>query len=240
MKPSITEKAEATRARILDVALAAFQTHGFEGATMREIARRAGVATGAAYYYFPSKESLVMEFYGRLQARMAEEARTALAGKTDLAQRIAAVIDANFEHLRPHRPIFAALFRVAADPESPLSPFGHETEDLRRQCVDVFREAIDGSKVKVPRSLRTVLPELLWLYYMGIVLFWIHDRSPDSRRTAELTRTSLKLVTRLIQLGSQPWFAPLRNAALGVVRSAWPSEWPRLEDPGTSESADPG
>src|SRR5262249_39542689 len=97
MKPSITEKAQTTRARIRDAALAAFQTEGFEGATMREIARRAGVATGAAYYYFPSKESLVMEFYGRLQARMAEQARGALADKTELGSRVAAVIDANFE-----------------------------------------------------------------------------------------------------------------------------------------------
>ena len=26
------------------------------------------------------------------------------------------------------------------------------------------------------------LPELLWLYSMGIVLYWVHDTSPGARR----------------------------------------------------------
>jgi AcrR family transcriptional regulator len=44
-------KAEATAARILDAALELFREQGFDAATMRGIAERAGVATGAAYYY---------------------------------------------------------------------------------------------------------------------------------------------------------------------------------------------
>lgn len=40
-----------------------------------------------------------------------------------------------------------------------------------------------GSDVKVPKALRRELPELLWLMQMGLVLFWVHDSSPDQRRT---------------------------------------------------------
>src|SRR5207237_4129045 len=66
-----TAKAEETRERILDAALQLFQQRGFDQTTMRDIAAAAGVATGAAYYYFRSKEELVMAFY----VRTADEAR---------------------------------------------------------------------------------------------------------------------------------------------------------------------
>ncbi len=66
-KARSTIKSEQTRQRILRAALELFQSEGFDGTTMRDIARKAGVATGAAYYYFQSKDSLVLEFYRQLQ-----------------------------------------------------------------------------------------------------------------------------------------------------------------------------
>ena len=56
-------KSDETRARILNAALDLFRRKGFDRATMREIATEAQVAPGAAYYYFESKESIVMAFY---------------------------------------------------------------------------------------------------------------------------------------------------------------------------------
>ena len=69
-KPALL-KSEATRARILESALATFRERGFEKSTMREIAAVAGVAVGAAYYYFDSKDAIVMAFYQRAQQEMA-------------------------------------------------------------------------------------------------------------------------------------------------------------------------
>lgn len=62
---SPTSKAQATRIRILDAALEMFRRQGFELTTMRGIAAEAGVSLGSAYYYFESKEDLVMAFYER-------------------------------------------------------------------------------------------------------------------------------------------------------------------------------
>ena len=49
---------ENTKELILRTALELFRGCGFEITTMRDIARAAKVATGAAYYYFPSKEAV--------------------------------------------------------------------------------------------------------------------------------------------------------------------------------------
>lgn len=53
---------EARRALVLEAARSVFETSGLEGASMREIARRAGYTPGALYSYFDSKEAI----YGAL------------------------------------------------------------------------------------------------------------------------------------------------------------------------------
>ena len=65
-----TARAEQTMAAITEAALALFRERGYEAATMRTIAERAGVSTGNAYYYFGSKEELIQEFYLRNHARV--------------------------------------------------------------------------------------------------------------------------------------------------------------------------
>ena len=60
-----TERGELTRNTILESALQLFRDKGFDATTMRDVATRAGVALGAAYYYFDSKDAIVMGFYER-------------------------------------------------------------------------------------------------------------------------------------------------------------------------------
>ena len=53
---------------LVDAALAELREHGYEGLTVRNSARRAGVAAATAYTYFGSKDHLVAEvFWRRLQ-----------------------------------------------------------------------------------------------------------------------------------------------------------------------------
>src|SRR5580704_3913480 len=75
-------KSEETRARIVNAALGSFRKRGFEAATMRDIAEEAGVATGAAYYYFPSKDAIVIDFYRRSCDEMQPKIEEALKNAT--------------------------------------------------------------------------------------------------------------------------------------------------------------
>src|ERR1700676_4060533 len=101
-KPSrATPKAGETRNRILSTALSLFRERGFDETSMREIAGAAGVAIGAAYYYFESKEALVMAFYHLANDAMQEPIEAALARKTDLKSRLMAALDVKFEYCPP-------------------------------------------------------------------------------------------------------------------------------------------
>jgi AcrR family transcriptional regulator len=69
-----------TRERLVDVALEVFASAGFEGATTREIARRAGVALAALPYHFSTKEALWKAAADRIFGLLGESFRRQLAG----------------------------------------------------------------------------------------------------------------------------------------------------------------
>ncbi|WKD37663.1 TetR/AcrR family transcriptional regulator [Streptomyces xanthophaeus] len=52
------ERAEITRQAILDGAATAFDLGGFEGTSLSDVVKHAGVTKGALYFHFPSKEAL--------------------------------------------------------------------------------------------------------------------------------------------------------------------------------------
>ncbi|KUO22456.1 ScbR family autoregulator-binding transcription factor [Streptomyces dysideae] len=52
------ERAEVTRAAILDGAARAFDAEGYHGTTLGDIVKEAGVTKGALYFHFASKEEL--------------------------------------------------------------------------------------------------------------------------------------------------------------------------------------
>lgn len=214
-----TPKAETTRGRILASALNLFRERGFDETTMRDIASAAEVAIGAAYYYFESKEALVMAFYEESNVAMQGQIEAVLEHKTDLKSRLRAVVDVKFAYFAPNRKFLGALLRHAADPQHPLSPFSGETQAIRERDMLHFSEALDGSNVRLPEDLRPHLPKLLWLAQMGLILFWIYDRSENQARTERLVDKSLGIVASLLKLSRSPFLRPVRRTAIELLQS---------------------
>src|SRR5512140_1770548 len=123
------KKRELTREKILASALALFRRRGFEKTTMRDVARAAKVALGAAYYYFPSKEALVLAYYHETQDEHSRRARAAMAEETTLRGRLGAVMHTKLDVLAKDRKLLGAIFRSVADPDDPLSLFGATSRD---------------------------------------------------------------------------------------------------------------
>jgi AcrR family transcriptional regulator len=215
--PPATAKAEDTRSRILTAALDLFRRQGFDQTTMREIAAEAGVALGSAYYYFESKEALVMAFYEHASKEMSVQIDSGLAGAKGLDSRLRAILDVKFEYFAPNRLFLGALSRHAADPQNPLSPFSDETAHIRELDLQRFATAIEGSRVVMPKDLAPYLPKLLWLYQMGLILFWISDRSPDQIRTRQLRDKSLSLLVTALKLAGFPLLRPLRKKVVDLL-----------------------
>jgi AcrR family transcriptional regulator len=214
-----TAKAEETRDRILDVALRLFRERGFEQTTMRDVATEAGVATGAAYYYYRSKEDLVMAFYLRTDEQARAIFEKAIASSKDLKKRMRAMIEGRFVQFSEHRGLLAALLKAGVDPRARLSPFGKETKDVRDENIAWYSRALADSDVSVPKDLANDVPRLLWMYHLGLIYFWVIDESPGQRRTKRLLDATLDLVVQLLKVSSLPLMGPLRKRALKVLRA---------------------
>ena len=219
LKPRTTARAEGTRRKIYEAAMELFREKGFEPTTMRDIAARAGVALGGAYYYFSSKDAIVLAFYSEMQASSNAPVLEALAGHKKLKERIRCILEKRFELLAPNRKFCAALFRHAPDSADPLSPFSDETRPIREGAIEHMRIAVEGSDAKVPPDLQPRLPYLLWLYQMALIMFWLYDRSPNQGKTQRLMEKSLGLLVNLLRISSLPLMKPLRKAVLDLVEN---------------------
>ncbi len=218
MTPAKTSsKAEETAGRILDAALASFRQDGFDTATMREIAARAGVATGAAYYYFPSKDAIVMAFYQRACQEMQPLLAEALGRSTGLEQRLRELIRVKLDYFAPDRGVLRALLRNGADPQHPLSPFSPETKEIRDIDIAWFRRMLVDCGMRIPRDLAPHLPGVLWFFQMGVIFFWVIDGSPGQARTFRLLERSARCAAFLIKFSGLPLMRPLRKTVLELI-----------------------
>lgn len=215
-----TPKSEETSLRILNAALELFRQEGFDSATMRDIAQRAGVATGAAYYYHSSKDAIVMDFYQRSCAEMQPEIAAALNQARGLEARLRELIRVKLVYFAPNRTVLRTLLRNGADPKHPLSPFSPQTKEIRDIDIAWFRRILVDCGVRIPRDLEPHLPGVLWFFQMGVILFWIIDESPQQARTNSLLQLASKSVASLIRFSSLPLMRPLRKTALQLIEIA--------------------
>lgn len=139
-----SQRALRTRERLIEAAGAVFASRGYRGATMREIADRAGANLAAAHYHFGSKQDLYREvsrdYFERLEARLAAEGGAVEAGLAASRTKSATLLEllrvrvrTLLESLLDPKDVHATLIlRELADPSEAL-PF------MVRRWIDPLR-----------------------------------------------------------------------------------------------------
>lgn len=207
-----TAKAERTRALIRDTALASFRERGYDDTTLRLIAQEAGVSLGNAYYYFPTKNHLVQELYVEVQREHRAIAQPLLEASDDLVDRLGAVYRTGLATLEPFHAFAPGFLSAAVSPRSPINPLGDDSTEARELAVGLFRDAVGGARHSLPGDLARSLPEVFWLGYLLLALFWVYDSSPGRERTLRLLDRGLKLLALALPLVKLPLLRkPLRE-----------------------------
>jgi len=209
-----TEKAVATRELIYQRALELFRSKSFESSTMRDIAESCELATGASYYYYQTKEHLILEFYRRSQATASTFVDSLTIEKEDFPVRLRKLLEQRFESLRPDRNLVKVLSRVSMNIESPLSPFSPSTSDLRDESILLHKRIIQGTNLKLRPDLEKRLPKFLWLFQMGLLFLWVHDDSPHQKKTHQLMQRGISIVIHIIRLLRVP---VVRNIFVSIL-----------------------
>ena len=199
-----TAKAQKTKEVILKAALEQFRKKGYGGTTMRDIAKQADVSVGNAYYYFQSKEEMILEVFVRSQRDAETRNRETCRQTRSFKARFSDLQFHRLDLLSEHRELFVVLTQAGIHPAHPLSPFSADMAFLRNEATALIGEAVESSDLKVTSSLRPYLPRLLWLFNLAIILFWSLDGSREQKNTRRLVELSLNLMVPLFGLTLLP------------------------------------
>lgn len=184
---SLRERNKADRRqRIYDGAMRLFEERGFQATTFSDIARAAGVSRGTVFNYFPYKEALLIEFFGRhLEALREALACRRVDGVGSHAEagggpgawaldELAFLFDALAAFLEAHRGLVLPLSYELLNPDPERSrraylalPLGELLRDVltRARAAGTVRD--DYSRERLARTLENVyfITAMQWAAY---------------------------------------------------------------------------
>ena len=147
-RPSRTESKPVRRAQLLKAARKVFRAKGYDGATVSEIVREAGVAQGTFYLYFPSKKNAAVSLVDGLMETMAQAVATAVESRTSFEGRLESMIAAGFKVARKNADLFRLSFIGADEPHPEMHSQSPEHASLLRVITDLFRDAVDAGEME--------------------------------------------------------------------------------------------
>ena len=187
----------ARRNQILDAATTVFAEKGFHRATIKEIARQAGIADGTIYTYFASKTEVLLAILNRLNETTEREQQFAQGSERDVRSFFRAYLRQRMALIWPNAEVFRAVL-----PEMLVNA---ELRDLYYQRVlaptfavgeQFFQAQSDQFRhVDMPLTLRAIASTVL-----GLLLLQLLGDQAIAERWEELP----EVLTTLIFDGLKP------------------------------------
>ena len=147
-RPRRTESEPVRRAQLLRAARKVFRAKGYDGASVSEIVREAGVAQGTFYLYFPSKRDAAVSLRDGLMETMAKAVATAVESRTSFEDRLESVIAVTFRVARQHADLFRLAFIGADEAHPEMHSESPEHAPFLRAITDLFRDAVDAGEME--------------------------------------------------------------------------------------------
>jgi AcrR family transcriptional regulator len=149
IRPPLQRRSQESLERVLQAGMEVLQEQGFEGFTLQEVSRRAGVSIGSIYARVASREALIMAIYERAMAWTAQNEQLERdASRDDLSprERIETIITDMANDMLGHADVLRVFMRQA-----PLNPDiwqrgaekSHETAKIVERAILEQREDIN-------------------------------------------------------------------------------------------------
>src|SRR3989338_3573659 len=184
---------EQTRARLLDAAREVFSQHGFQGATVREICRRAEANVAAVNYHFGSKDGLLAEALNFAPLKAMQLANIEAGGAPEMRLRLfisdfmLMLLDETNGSL-PCR----IMARELADPTPALDKIVREAIAPLHEFLGELLREIAGEKTgeaELRRCVHSILGQCLYYRHSHPVLQRLHPRLRyDQKEIAAIAR----------------------------------------------------
>lgn len=205
-QPSAPREAarSARRKALLDTAEQVFAERGFAGATMQEIASRAGYSAGNLYNVFDSKEALFREVVRETGAMLHEQQLAILRAKLPFADAIERLTHEAVEFCIEHRAFFVIYVRTTSGLGWNVESFGEEALRIEHEREAEVLGRIERAMAagEIPKGDAAIATHLVSGSFHRLIVRWIqHEQSPDSLR--EQARALLTLLRRALGVGDR-------------------------------------
>lgn len=201
MKVTQKEK-KKTRKKILKAACDVICDKGFKQASMREIAKTAGVADATIYNYFPTKERILYAYCEEKQKEVAKKLRSIPDfHEYTLGEQLQQLVEVELEVWLPDREFFRQVFdRIIYSPTASVSMLKENRRLFSVMVQDIIEAAIEAGEIPEQPYVELV-PHLLWDYVGSIFAYWLKDDSEDFANTTRIVDGSMEIISLVLSTG---------------------------------------
>ena len=188
-----TESEPVRRAQLLRAARKVFRAKGYDGASVSEIVREAGVAQGTFYLYFPSKKDAAVSLRDGLMETMAQAVATAVESPTSFEDRLESLIAACFKVARKNTDLFRLAFIGADETHSEMHSESPEHASFLSAITGLFRDAVDAGEMEVMDAMGPEMAARLAIGLLQHAIFeaFVFGEGEESNRLEQGVTTLL-------------------------------------------------
>ncbi len=201
MRTTKSQQAQSHRL-IIRAAVDLMTQHGFEGTTMKQIARAANLGDATIYKYFPTKEKLVLAYFEQAAGDALK-----LASKTEdqsafsLQEQMQLLIDSLLEILLADREFVAMARKLMQRNPMLLLGDGMPGKAVLKQAFAAMLVQAENAGEIVPCGFKPSLSTLLADYVMAVIAYWLRDESETLGNTTQMVDLSLGVLVLALKSG---------------------------------------
>ena len=183
----------ATRARLLELATKAFAEEGYAAVSVRDLARRSSLTTGAIYAHFLNKAELLVE---AIDARVATDVEPPGERPEVTFRDYLTDLNRRFPERADLRALLLEGATAARNDAAIRERLSAEQGDRVRSWVEEYEVAQAGGELDPAVDMRTAVL-MLWSMELGLgVIEALGLEAPDPEAWAELTRRFIQAIER--------------------------------------------
>jgi len=186
-----------TRLKVLDAARTLFAERGYDAATIRDIAKGAGMSTGAVFANFQDKAELFETVFAEEMEGLLNDMRNGAAGvEGRVTDRLAAALTAGYHRSLAHLPLMQAMVaRSWFQPEEADQRSRSFVGPLVLWIQDLLQAAVGEGELRQDID-QTLLPRMIWDTFISNFRYaaydgWgVEELTPHVRKQLELILAS--------------------------------------------------
>ena len=184
--------------QILDAALAVFARLGFHEARMDDIVQASGLSKGALYWYFKSKEDIILAISQRLFSTDIEQLEETLAAEGSVSERLLQLMRIRAQGLQEMSSVIAILFEfyaAALHQDEVRQLIQRYFQGFQELLVALIQQGIDRDEFRAVNAIETAIA--LDSLFEGLVVRWLID--PQAVQWETQIESSLRMILNALQ-----------------------------------------